>query len=372
MPAGRRRAAPLLLGFDFFAVPSGNGFAEVGFVGQVTGQRGVVAEDYIFDIGLAGAHGLEVGPHVRLLLVPRDAAERQTLQSGFFGGLGIVLFVPFVDVLFAHGTGETGRVIAGTFIFAGLRIVRERELSDFKNSLGAAEAINFRRLGAEIQAEINGDLAVLEQRGVNIGHVAAIFPAENAAAGEHALGRLVQAEHEHHAADQVNEEVARDSSAVFFPAAPAREIFWRHIRIPRLVRRAALPRFPIDSFWGEIEGRRIFPRSGGIVAAERAFDHHQVTDGALRDQLLGFGAEDGTHTLRADLDDPARGFAGFDHFEAVRGRVRHRLFAVNVFSGVDGVDHDLLVPVVGNGGDQAIDFLIVADIFVAGGDGQIV
>src|SRR5258706_10532801 len=98
-----------------------------------------------------------------------------------------MLFVPFVDVVFAHGTGKTGRVIAGTFIFAGLRIVRQRELSDFENALGAAEAINFRRLGAKIQAEINGDLAVLEQSGVNVGDVAALFPAENAAAGEHAL-----------------------------------------------------------------------------------------------------------------------------------------------------------------------------------------
>ncbi len=141
------------LGFDFFAVPGGGGFAEVGFVGQVAGQRGVVAEDYVFDVGLAGAHGLEIGPEVRLLFVPRNAAEGEALQTGFFAGRGIVLLVPFVDVFFAHGAGETGRVVTGGFVLAALRIVGESEFGDFENALGAVEAIDFRRLGAEIEAE---------------------------------------------------------------------------------------------------------------------------------------------------------------------------------------------------------------------------
>jgi hypothetical protein len=101
----------------------------------------------------------------------------------------------------------------------------------------------------------------------------------------------------------------------------------------------------------EIERRRIFPSAGGIVAAEGALDHHQVADGALRDEFLGFGAEHGADPLRADLDDAAGSFAGFDHFEAVGRRVRHGFFAVNIFSGVDGVDDHLLVPVVGNSRD---------------------
>src|SRR2546430_8533939 len=46
---------------------------------------------------------------------------------------------------------------------------------------------------------------------------------------------------------------------------------------------------------------------------------------------------------------------GGDHGHAVGGGVRHRLFAVDVFSRVDGVDHDLLVPMIGNGGDEAVD-----------------
>ena len=43
----------------------------------------------------------------------------------------------------------------------------------------------------------------------------------------------------------------------------------------------------------------------------------------------------------------------------------HGLFAVDIFSGADGVDDDLLVPMIGDSGDEAIDFLVVEEIFVA-------
>src|SRR6266446_2620179 len=115
------------------------------------------------------------------------------------------------------------------------------------------------------------------------------------------------------------------------------------------MRGSALPGFPIESLQREIEGRRIFPSAGGIVAAEGAFDHHEIADSALRDEFFGLCAEDGTDALRTDLYDAAGGFAGFDHFEAVRRRVGHGLFAVDVFAGMDGIDDDLLVPMVGNG-----------------------
>ena len=48
----------------------------------------------------------------------------------------------------------------------------------------------------------------------------------------------------------------------------------------------------------------------------------------------------------------------------------HGLFAVDIFAGADGVDDHLLVPMIGDGGDQAVDFLVIEEIFVAarGGD----
>src|SRR5260370_20105694 len=53
------------------------------------------------------------------------------------------------------------------------------------------------------------------------------------------------------------------------------------------------------------------------------------------------------------------------------GGMGHGLFAVDVFSGVDGVDDDLLVPMVGNGGDEAVDFFVVEEIFVAARGGNV-
>src|SRR5207244_145297 len=52
------------------------------------------------------------------------------------------------------------------------------------------------------------------------------------------------------------------------------------------------------------------------------------------------------------------------------GGVRHRLFAVDVFSRVDGVDHDLFVPMIGNGGDEAVDFFVFEELFVTAGGGD--
>jgi len=44
--------------------------------------------------------------------------------------------------------------------------------------------------------------------------------------------------------------------------------------------------------------------------------------------------------------------------------MRHRLFAVDVLAGPDRVHEDLLVPVIGNGGDDAVDLLVVEQFFV--------
>src|SRR5258707_11931497 len=122
-----------------------------------------------------------------------------------------MFLVPFFYVFLAHSAGETGGVIAGRFVLAGLRIVGECELGDLENALRAAEAIDFRRLGAEVEAEVDGDFAVLEESGVNVGDVWAVFPAEDAAAGEDGLGRLGDVEPEHNSADKLNGKIAGGS-----------------------------------------------------------------------------------------------------------------------------------------------------------------
>src|SRR5882724_2959672 len=158
----------------------------------------------------------------------------------------------------------------------------------------------------------------------------------------------------------MDEEIAGDAGAVFPPAAPARENF----SIKETLGDGALPGVPIESLRRAIRRRRIFPGAAGIVAAERAFDKIEIADDAGGEELFGFGAEDGADALRTDLYDAAGFFCGGDHGEAVSRGVGHRLFAIDVFAGVDGVHDDLLVPMIGNGGDDAVDFLVVEEFFV--------
>jgi len=76
-------------------VPSDGGLAEIGFVGHVAGERGVVTEDGVFGDLLMVAHALEKSPEVRFFLVPGSAAIGKSFFDGFFAGLGVVVLVPF-------------------------------------------------------------------------------------------------------------------------------------------------------------------------------------------------------------------------------------------------------------------------------------
>src|SRR5260370_420704 len=83
-------------GFDLVGggVPGDGGFAEIGFVGHVAGQSGVVAEDGVFGDLLMASHALEESPEVRFFLVPGSAAIREAFFNRLLAGLGIVLLVP--------------------------------------------------------------------------------------------------------------------------------------------------------------------------------------------------------------------------------------------------------------------------------------
>lgn len=140
----------------------------------MAGEGGVVAEECVFGDGLAGAHGLEISPEVRALVVPGIAFVGVALRDWFFTGRGIVFGVPLFHVGFAEIVREAGRVIAGRGIFARLRIIIDGEFGDFENSLRALEAVNFGSVAAEIKAQVHGNFPVFEERGVNVRHVAAI------------------------------------------------------------------------------------------------------------------------------------------------------------------------------------------------------
>jgi len=95
--AADARTRELGLGFDLVGggVPGDGGLAEIGFVGHVAGQRGVVAEDGVFGDLLMIAHALEKSPEVGFFSVPGFAAKSESLLHRFLAGLGIVVLVPF-------------------------------------------------------------------------------------------------------------------------------------------------------------------------------------------------------------------------------------------------------------------------------------
>src|SRR5712664_1383518 len=343
------------------SVPSDGGFAEIGFVGHVAGEGSVVAEDSVFCDLLMIAHTLEKSPEVRFLSVPGFAAKSESFLHRLLAGLGIVVLVPFLEIGFAHRLRIARGVIAGRLVFAGLREVGDGVFGNFEDALGTLETVNLGSITAKIEAQINGRAAVIEKCSVDIGHVAAVREAQDSAESHSLLWRGIPAEHEVHATDEMDEEIAGEAGAVFLPAAPARE----NIRIERNFGNIALPSIPIEIRGGEIGRWRIFPRAGRIVAAEGAFDERDSTDRAVGEDLPGFGAEDGADALGADLDDAAGFRRGGDQGDTVGCGMGHRFFAVDVFSGADGVNDDLLVPVVGDGGDKAVDFLVVEEIFVA-------
>src|SRR6266436_7934898 len=71
-------------GFDLVGggVPGDGSLAEVGFVGHVAGQGGVVAEDGVFGDLLMVTRALEKSPEVRLFFVPRSAAVGEPFCDG--------------------------------------------------------------------------------------------------------------------------------------------------------------------------------------------------------------------------------------------------------------------------------------------------
>src|SRR5438876_160767 len=231
-------------------------------------------------------------------------------------------------------------------------------------SLHDALPISF---ATQIQAQINRRAAftVVEKNGVDVGHVAAVLKAQNVAERQGFSRRLVPPQHEVHAAHQMNEQIAGEPRSVFPPAPPARKIFWGHVRIPGFFRRIALPGVPIEIAGSQVRRRWILPRAGGIVATVGTLDESERADDTVRKQLFCFGADDRADALRSNLHDAAGFFRRGHHGHAVGSGMRHGLFAVDVLSGVHRIDDNIFVPVIGNGGDDAVDLLVVEKFLIA-------
>src|SRR6267143_4256958 len=120
---------------------------------------------------------------------------------------------------------------------------------------------------------------------MHVGHVPAIFPAENPARGHRPLGWFVETEAVQYATYQMDQQVAGDTGAVLLPATPARV----DERIEGTLRDGALPRIPVERLRRKVGGGRVLPGARRIVAAERTFHQAHVPNRALGDQFLCLG-----------------------------------------------------------------------------------
>ena len=223
------------------------------------------------------------------------------------------------------------------------------------------EAHDLRTLRPQVEPCVNRYIAIFEQGRMYIGHVPAVFPAQNAAHRHGPLRSLIQVQREHDPADHVHQQIARNPGAVLLPAAPARE----KQRIERAFRSSPLPHVPVECLGRKVGRRWILPGSRGIVASQRALHQAQVSNRPLREQFFRLPVNRRTHTLRSDLHELSRLLLRRRHIEAIGDRMRHRFLAVDILARIHGIHDDLAMPVIRNCRDQAVDLLIVEQFLVA-------
>src|SRR5207237_1556867 len=183
--------------------------------------------------------------------------------------------MPLLLVLLAHRAREATVVLTWVSVDAELWREAHTRPHDLEQPLRTLNPIRLRHLGREIQSHVDGQVAEVVNHGVYVRHVASVLPVTNPAHGGGRSRRLVDAEHVHHSADEMNEQISSDSCSVFLPAAPPR----KDERVERPLRHhIALPCIPVEIDRRKIERRWILPRSTRIVAAHRPLYQHQIAE----------------------------------------------------------------------------------------------
>src|ERR1700693_54885 len=107
----------------------------------------------------------------------------------------------------------------------------------------------------------------------------------------------------------MDKQVAGQALAVVREAAPAKKadgVEWPFGRIPE-------KRGPVDGLLAGVRWNGVDPGPAGRVAVPIGFDLKHVTQLSRVGDLLGFGIEDRTHPLAADLNHAAGLVCSIDH-----------------------------------------------------------
>src|SRR3984885_5569359 len=157
--------------------------AEIGFVRHMTSDCGVIAEHCILGHRLARFHRLEKDIQVWAHVSPVVPAIHGVIVHGFFAELRVMLRVPLFQIFLMQFRREAVCVVAGSGIDARLRRVPQLELAGVENSLRPHEPRQFRGFRSESKTDIHRNSVIVEQHGMQVGHVAPIFEPENASHG---------------------------------------------------------------------------------------------------------------------------------------------------------------------------------------------
>src|SRR5437879_5368164 len=139
----------------------------------------MMTEYRVLDNRLARAHGLKEIPQVWFELARGKRGVAEALRNRFFARRQVILLMPFLEIFLAQFLGEALGIIAWRIVPTALRKIVDRVARNFQNAFRTQKTIAIVRFGAEVQPYVDGMPAILEQRGVNIRHVAPVLPAQN-------------------------------------------------------------------------------------------------------------------------------------------------------------------------------------------------
>ena len=209
--------------------------------------------------------------------------------------------------------------------------------------------------------------AVVAAGDEDVGYVAAVVPVAQAAGGEDAFGAQ-RVEDAVGAAEEVDEEVARHAGAVVAVVAPAEEAGGVEGAVAGVLEEGV----PVDGLRGGVAGDGILPGAEGVEAVVKGFHEHQLAEVAAAVDLPRLLGEDGTHPLTAHDQDAGVAFFGGEHGFAFVEPLHQRFLAVDVLAGVQRLDGDGIVPVVGGGHDDGVHVLPRQDLAVVAGEEYLV
>ena len=146
------------------------------------------------------------------------------------------------------GGGEAVEAVVRGAVGAGLGGEDDGVGADLEDAVGAEDAGDLGGVGALGEAYVDGDGAVGEEGGLDVGHVAAVLPAVDAAYGVSLVRDGVDAGDALGSAEEVDHEVAGHAGAVGVEAAPA----VKGDGIEGLLGDGALPGVPVEVCGGEV------------------------------------------------------------------------------------------------------------------------